>query len=117
MLILNKEKENELIKYGFEKNFRSFDDSYYFKLGKGFTIEGFKSNKTYNLGKITMSSLSTQNQDVIYELIKNDILIKIENPKNLTSPFEKAKIIEKIEQMEDKIKDLEEKINDNSRAE
>ena len=49
---MNKEKENELIKYGFEKNLRGFDDSYYFKLGKGFTIEGYKSERAYNRGKI-----------------------------------------------------------------
>lgn len=112
MLILNKEKENELIKYGFEKNLRGFDDSYYFKLGKSFTIEGYKSERAYNRGKITMSSFSTQNQDVVYELIKEGILIKVENPKNLTSAAEKAKIIEKIQSIESRIEKLEDKINE-----
>lgn len=116
MLILNKEKENELIKYGFEKNFRGFDDSYYYKLGKSFTIEGFGTSKEYHKGLISMYSFSRQNQDIVYELIKNDILVKVENPTKTTQQLEKERMENKIKEMENKIKDLEEKVNDNSRA-
>lgn len=117
MLKLNKEKENELIKYGFEKDVRNYDNSYYFKFGKNFFIEGFASKKENNNGYISMSSFSKQNQDVVYELIKNDILVKVENPTKTKQQLEKERMENKIKEMENKIKDLEEKINDNSRAE
>lgn len=112
MLKLNKEKENELIKYGFEKEIRIFDNSYYFKLGKSFTIEGFGSSKEYHKGLISMYSFSRQNQDIVYELIKNDILVKVENPTKTTQQLEKEEMKNKIQEMENKIKELERKVNE-----
>ena len=112
MLKLNEEKENELIKYGFEKNFRGFDNSYYFQLGKSFTIEGFGSNKEHNKGLISIYSFSRQNQDVVYELIKNDILVKVENPTKTKQQLEKERMLNKIQEMENKIKELEKKVNE-----
>ena len=112
MLRLNKEKENELIKYGFTKNTRGFDNSYYFQLGKSFTIEGFGSDKDYNNGLVRRCYFTKQDQDVIYDMIKNDVLVKVENPTKTKQQLEKERLLNKIQEMESKIKELEKKINE-----
>lgn len=105
MLILNKEKEHLLIeKYNFVKEIRKFDDSYYYKTGKSFFIEGFGCKKNERDGRIFISSFSFENQDIIYDLIKDEILLKTENYIKIS---EKKKLENRITELENKIKELE----------
>lgn len=77
MLVLNKEKEQELVtKYGFEKITRT-DNSYYYKLENSLRFEGFNIQKKDIRGKLSIYSLSTKGMDIFYDLIKADVIIKI----------------------------------------
>lgn len=92
MVILNKAKENELLNYGFTKEKRN-DESYYYSYSKSFYIEGFNSKK-FNNGKIVLANFSMINADLIYELIKHDILKKVDTPESVTNLKEISKILE-----------------------
>lgn len=105
MLILNEEREEELKNYGFEKSMRIFsiydvEPSYYWTLGRSMTIEGCYKGK--GSGQIRNCSFSKKAQDMIYELIINGILIKVEEEEKQTI---------KIEDLEKRIADLEKKLN------
>ena len=105
MLILNKEKEYLLTeKYNFVKEIRKFDDSYFYKTGKSFAIEGFDCKKEERNGRLYISSFSFENQDIIYDLIKDEILLKTENYIKIS---EKKKLENRITELENKIKELE----------
>lgn len=105
MLVLNEEREEELRNYGFEKSMRIFsiydvEPSYYWTLGKSITIEGCYKGKGSR--QIRTCSFSRKAQDVIYDLIMNGILIKVE---------EEEKEIIKLEDLERRIAELEEKLS------
>ena len=104
MLVLNEEREEELKNYGFEKSMRIFsiydvEPSYFWTLGRSITIEGCYKGK--GSGQIRSCSFSRKVQDMIYDLIMNGILIKVEE--------EEKKAI-KIEDLEKRIAELEEKL-------
>ena len=92
MWILDKNKENLLKNFGGIKEIRE-DGSCYYDFGKSFYIEGYEGNN-FNCGKIMIRSITLNNQDIIYKLIKENIIICVENPVNVRSPKElKEKII------------------------
>lgn len=93
MVILDKLKEDQLLNYGFKKEIRK-DESYYYILSKTFFIEGFNS-KAFNNGKITMRNFSMASSDILYDLIKNDIVKKVNTPKSVTSLTQISEILNK----------------------
>lgn len=104
MLRLKKDKEDELVKYGFTKetrHFKGFKESYYYKLGKSFKIEGYSCAKSYNNGLIS-ASLTRINQDVLYDLIQDGIVEKIDTPT--------ARPSIKLEDLQNRIQELEEEL-------
>lgn len=86
MLILDKNKVNLLLENGFKKETRE-DGSDYYVFNKSFYIEGYLGNN-FNCGKIIMRNPSLANLDILYKLIKDNIIIYIENPKNSRNPYE-----------------------------
>ena len=79
------------------------DNSYYYKLGKSFYIEGFNCSKSYNNGYIRISGLTRKNQDVLYDLIKNDIIIKVDAPLR-ASPIKLEELQKRIQELENQMK-------------
>lgn len=82
MLVLNIEKENELVKkYGFEIRKYSCGIIYYQKnikvYGKYLSISGKDCSYT-----VEISTMSKVTQDMVYDLIKNDVFLKKETSKN-----------------------------------
>ena len=95
MLILNKEKESLLVpKYGFveKPEFKGY------KFGKSITIFSAEHHKWSC--NIEFNSMSRVAQDLIYDLIKDGVLIKVPNENKA----------ERIEKLQSKIKELEETI-------
>lgn len=108
MLLLDKEKECELEKYGFEKVANIIGGNYY-NFGKSLTIYGSNYGLKNNL-KIQISSNAKEMQDVLYDLIKNDVLIKVENPKK---EKKKSDLELRIEELEKQMQELKETKNEN----
>lgn len=103
MLILNKEKENLLVeKYGFEEC-EGYNNMKYYKYGGTLTING--SNYNENSLKVRLYSYSQKTIDKLYELIKDDVILYMENTKNIS---EMVKLKNNIKELEDRIKELEE---------
>lgn len=103
MLILNQEKEKELVeKYGFEKD-EAVGGGNFYNFGRSLTIYGLNyCNSKYNL-TVKIYGGSKDVQDVLYDLIKNDVLIKVENPKK---EKKKSELELRIEELEKQIKEL-----------
>lgn len=98
MLILDKDKENLLVeKYKFEKN-KNIDDNNFYTL-KSITIY-CNDNENY----LIIGSLSKSMQDVLYDLIKDDVLLKSETS-------EKSLKLKRIKKKEEQIKKLQDEIN------
>lgn len=103
MLILNQEKEKELVeKYGFEKK-EAVGGGNFYGFGRCLTIYGSNyGNPKYN-STINIYSGSKDMQDVLYDLIKNDVLVKVENPKK---EKKKSELELRIEELEKQIEEL-----------
>lgn len=103
MLILNKEKENLLVeKYGFQAE-KSFNGGIYYLYG-GLTIYGASYQGKSNL-KIKANSLSVAVQNILYKLIRDEVLLCIEETESVS---EMIKLKNHIKELEDRIKELEE---------
>lgn len=97
MLILNEDKEDLLVdKYKFKKEHTVTGEAYY-NYQKCLTIYSFSHRYE---GKINVYSGSKALQDILFDLIKDDILIKVPN-------FNKD---EKIFKLKTRIRDLEKQI-------
>lgn len=112
MLVLNKDKEDELAKYGFAKEIRPFHSldgyySWYWTYGRAITIEGCHDGKSG--GQMRSCNFSRKAQDVIYDLIKKDILVKADNVENRPSKYNKEQMAITIEQLQKRIEELEKK--------
>lgn len=102
MLKLNKEKENLLVeKYGFEKKY-TIDKTIFYNYKKCLCI--YSCEHKY-AGTIQGHGLSRQCQDIIYDLIKDNVLIKVDNI-DKKAKIDKLKL--QIKTMQEKIKKLEE---------
>ena len=98
MLVLNKDKENLLVeKYGFKKNTNINNHNYY--TFKAITI--YCNDVDYY---IKIESLSKISQDILYDLIKEDVLLKSETT-------EKSLKLKRIKKKEEQIKKLQDEIN------
>ena len=98
MLVLNKDKEYLLEeKFNFLKE-KGYGNCFY-SLNKGFFIYSYNSDALP--GKVCIYSVSKINQDILYDLIKEDVLIKIPNEDK------QAKIMK----LENQINKLQERIN------
>ena len=105
MLRLNKEKEELLVnKYGFEKNYTG-ERKVFYNYKKCLTI--FSYNHRYE-GKVATYSLSKQCQDILYDLIKDNILIKDINEDKRLKEKKIKTIKNNIEKLQKRLKDLEE---------
>lgn len=104
MLILNQEKEKELVeKYGFEKK-EAVGGGNFYDFGRSLTIYGLNyGNPRYNL-TVKMHTGSKDMQDVLFDLIKNDVLIKVEDSKK---EKKKSELKLRIEELKKQIKELE----------
>lgn len=85
MLILDKNKINLLGEYGFKKEIRK-DGSDYYIFNKSFYIEGYVGNN-FNCGKIIIRNPSLANLDILYKLIKENIIVYIPTPKDTRNPY------------------------------
>ena len=109
MLVLNEEREEELKNYGFEKSMRIFsiydvEPSYYWTLGRSMTIEGCYKGKGSR--EIRSCSFSRKAQDVIYDLIMNGILIKVEEEEKKAIKIDKKEIKVRRNKWKQKIKKI-----------
>lgn len=105
MLRLNKEKEDLLVdKYGFEKNYTG-DRRVYYKFKKCLTIYSY--NHRY-LGAVQSYGLSKQCQDIIYDLIKDNVLIKDINEERRLKEKKIETIKNNIDKLQKRLKKLEE---------
>lgn len=104
MLILNREKENLLVeKYGFEAE-KSYNGGIYYLFG-GLTIYGASYQGKSNL-KIKANSLSVVVQNMLYRLIRDEVLLCIEETESVN---EMLKLKNRIKQLESKIQEMEAK--------
>lgn len=102
MFKLNESKENLLEKqYGFQKNVFG-ENNIFYRFGKGLTIYSIEHIK--HPGQVECTSFSRRVQDLLYSLIKDDVLIVVPN-ENKTEQI--IKLQEKIEQLKQRIKKLE----------
>lgn len=105
MLRLNKEKENLLVeKYGFEKNY-TMDNDIFYNYKKGLTIYSY--NHKYS-GKVEFYSFSKQCQDIIYDLIKDNVVIKDINEDRRLKEKKIETIKNNIDKLQKRLKELEE---------
>ncbi len=105
MLRLNKEKENLLVdKYGFEKKY-TIGEMVYYQYRKSLTIYSY--NHRYQ-GTIQGTSLSKQCQDIIYDLIKDNVLIKDINEDRRLKEKKIETIKNNIDKLQKRLKELEE---------
>ena len=104
MLILNKEKENLLVEeYGFQAE-RSFDGGIYYLTKNGrLTIYG-ASYQGKNRLKVKANSLSVEVQNILYKLIKDEVLLCVKETESIS---EIVKLKNHIKELEDRIKELE----------
>lgn len=104
MLRLNKEKENLLVdKYGFEKQY-TIDKSVFYNYKKCLTIYSY--NHKYS-GIVQGYSLSKQCQDIVYDLIKDNVLIKDINEDRRLKEKKIETIKKNIDKLQKRLKDLE----------
>lgn len=105
MLRLNKEKENLLVdKYGFEKQY-TIDKSVFYNYKKCLTIYSY--NHKYS-GIVQGYSLSKQCQDIVYDLIKDNVLIKDTDEDKRLKEKKIQTIKNNIDKLQKRLKELEE---------
>ena len=104
MLILDEKKEHLLVqKYNFVAS-TGFGNSKFYRYKKGLTICSHNlknSEKPQWAGKVEIHSGSKEVQDILYTLIKDDVLLKVKNENNE----------ERIKKLQNKIKELQERID------
>ena len=99
MLKLNEEKEYLLMNYGFEPH-TNVEGNVYYKHNKCKGISIFSSD-----GKVIIYSCSAKLLDILYDLIKDDIIIKIPEEDKTKKRIEKIK--KDITKLQAKLKELE----------
>lgn len=110
MLVLNKEKEHLLVEqYGFQAE-KAYNGGFYYLFG-GLTIYGASYPGKSNL-KVKANSLSVMVQNKLYQLIKDDILLCIEETESVG---EVLRLKYKIKQLENKIQEMESKNESNKK--
>lgn len=97
MLMLNKEKEKDLIrKYGFE-NYELRGTKFGYKYGTSFVIYSTDCPHKDWVYKVEIKGLSKINGDMLYDLIKDDVIIKVDDRQSSIE----------IKRLQDKIAELE----------